>query len=97
MGYLGRAGYVGHAPLAPGTSCPRIQLLDFYKKIGAGPRCADLRGKLEKNETLPAANFNGKSRLEALRGTSVMRSIAARARGSAELELSKLNLLTRRK
>ena len=58
---------------------------DFRGGKGAGLQCFWFLQKSGKNEVLAAAFFRGKSRLEALRGYQVRRSIAARARGRAEL------------
>ena len=59
--------------------------LRFLGEKGGGIALLWLLQKSGKNEVLAAAFFKGKSRLEALRGYPVRRSIAARARGRAEL------------
>ena len=59
--------------------------LGFLGEKGGGIALLWFLQKSGKNEVLAAAFFKGKSRLEALRGYQVRRSIAARARGRAEL------------
>ena len=59
--------------------------LRFLGEKGGGIALLWFLQKSGKNGVLAAAFSKGKSRLEALRGYQVWRSIAARARGRAEL------------